>query len=86
MTDALEHIYADADAGTICGSYDCQPYDGATAFIRLDLHEAAVAAARAEGWNAAIKAAADEAEEHKNFVKGIECCAECIRKMARDAA
>ena len=55
-------------------------------YIRKDASDAAIAAARAEGWNAAIKAAADEVEEHKHFAKGIECCAECIRKMARPEA
>ena len=58
----------------------------AVEYIRKDASDAAIAAARAEGWNAAIKAAADEAEEHKHFAKGIECCAECIRKMARPKA
>ena len=63
---------------------DTQP--GQTEYVRKDASDAAIAAARAEGWNAAIKAAADEVEEHKHFAKGIECCAECIRKMARPKA
>ena len=48
MSDAPERIWTDADASTICGSYDIEEYDGATEYIRADLLQAAVAAALTE--------------------------------------
>ena len=79
---APERIWVDDDGYW----FDIDPSETRPEYIRKDASDAAIAAARAEGWNAAIKAAADEAEEHKHFAKGIECCAECIRKMARPKA
>ncbi len=58
--------------------------DCAGFYIHQADHAAAIAAARAEAWNAAINAAADEAEEHKHFAKGILCCADCIRLLRHD--
>ena len=81
---APERIYREPHTGAAYANPDPEGDD--QVYIRADLHDAAIAAARAEGWNAAIKAAADEVEEHKHFAKGIECCAECIRKMARPEA
>ena len=49
--------------------------------VRTDLSAAHEAAARRAGWNAAMEAAANEADEHKRFAKGIECLPECIRAM-----
>ena len=79
---APERIWVDDDGYW----FDIDPSETRPEYIRKDASDAAIAAARAEGWNAAIKAAADEVEEHKHFAKGIECCAECIRKMARPKA
>ena len=79
---APERIWVDDDGYW----FDIDPSETRPEYIRKDASDAAIAAARAEGWNAAIKAAADEVEEHKHFAKGIECCAECIRKMARPEA
>ena len=79
---APERIWVDDDGYW----FDIDPSETRPEYIRKDASDAAISAARAEGWNAAIKAAADEVEEHKHFAKGIECCAECIRKMARPKA
>lgn len=88
--DAPKHIWAEQSGyykrdGIYYnrGRWSDDEASGLQPFVRLDCHNAALDAARVEAWNAAIKAAADEADEHKHFVNGAECCGDCIRKMTR---
>lgn len=54
-----ERIWADAPDGIICGSYDVEPYEDATEYIRADIAAAALDAekARADAAEAALKTA-----------------------------
>lgn len=73
------------DARFIAAARDLVPALAADlAATRAALTEAQgeVERVRVEAWNAAIKVAMEEAEEHKPFAKGIECLPECIAALA----